>query len=78
MFRGGGQGPGGLFRAVHRNFSVEGGRYYISLCEWVDDKVQGLLLASDPLYQCFGSKCIEFGSGSRILAQFGTGSRVMV
>ena len=25
--------------------------------------------------QCYGSKYIEFGSGSRIYAQFGSGSR---
>ena len=33
-----------------------------------------------PFYQCCGSKYIEFGSGSRILAQFGSGSdsRVML
>ena len=30
-----------------------------------------------PLYQCYRSKYIEFGSGSRILAQFGSGSRVI-
>ena len=29
-------------------------------------------------HQCCGSKYIEFGSGSRILAQFGYGSRVML
>ena len=28
--------------------------------------------------QCCGSKYIEFGSGSRILAQFGSGSRVIL
>ena len=28
--------------------------------------------------QCCGSKYIEFGSGSRVLAQFGSGSRVML
>ena len=46
------------------------------------------LLAHPPLPQspgdkqsfcnCYGSKYIEFGSGSRILAQFGSGSRVPV
>ena len=29
-------------------------------------------------YQCCGSKYIEFGSGSRILAQFGSGSRAIL
>ena len=29
-------------------------------------------------YQCCGSKYIEFGFGSRILAQFGSGSMVMI
>ena len=37
----------------------------------------GLLVVHQTSGQCCGSKYIEFGSGSRILAQFGSGSSVI-